>query len=147
MKRIPNSIFFEEVERLIAQGENVTIVVRGTSMTPFLRNGRDRVVLTPFSDGDLVRGAVVLFRYRGRHLLHRIVRHTGECFEIQGDAVLTTEKATLADVVAVVREVVREDGTVVRNGTAQWRRMWLCNLRKRQLRRLLSHLKHNVLGK
>jgi signal peptidase I len=147
MKKIPNNIFFDEVARLIEQGEAVTISVRGTSMTPFLRDGRDRVVLTPFSDEDLVRGAVVLFRYRDRHLLHRIIKRTGEQIKIQGDALFTTEAATVSDVVAVVKAIVRPSGHTIRSGSVGWRYMWVISARRNGLRRLLSPLKHAILGK
>jgi phage repressor protein C with HTH and peptisase S24 domain len=145
--KISNSAFFAEVEHLISLGQEVTITVRGTSMTPFLHNGRDRVVLVPFSERELTRGTVVLFRYKGRHLLHRIVRRTGEELEIQGDNVYTTEQATVADVVAVVRKVIRPSGHIIHNGSVRWRVIWVFSARRRGLRKLLSHMKHSVLGK
>jgi signal peptidase I len=144
MKKIPNNIFFDEVTRLIEQGEAVTITVRGTSMTPCLRDGRDRVILAPFVDADLVRGTVVLFRYKGRHILHRIIRRTGDGLEIQGDAVPTTESATVADVVAVVKEIVRPNGHVIHNGSVRWRLIWVVGRCRRGLRKLLHALKHTV---
>jgi phage repressor protein C with HTH and peptisase S24 domain len=142
--KISNSVFFAEVEHLISLGQEVTVTVVGTSMMPFLRNGRDRVVLVPFSEEELKRGAVVLFRYGGRHLLHRIVRRTGDALEIQGDNVYTTEQATVADVVAVVREVIRPSGHVIHNGSVRWRVIWVFSARRRGLRKILSALKRRM---
>ncbi|MDR0907717.1 MAG: S24/S26 family peptidase [Rikenellaceae bacterium] len=147
MKKIPNNIFFDEVTRLIEQGEAVTITVRGTSMTPFLRDGRDKVILTPFEDADLARGAVVLFRHKERHILHRIIRRRGNSLEIQGDALFTTETATVTDVVAVVKEIVRPSGRVIRNGSVCWRYMWVISARRNGLRKLLHALKHRMMNK
>lgn len=37
-RSIDNGIFFREVERLLDEGDSVTIRVRGNSMRPLLRN-------------------------------------------------------------------------------------------------------------
>lgn len=146
-KRIPNDIFFAEVERLIAEGQDVSLTLIGTSMRPFLQNGRDRVVLSPFSDRELVPGAVVLFRYRGNHLLHRIISRNGEQFEIQGDSVPHCEQATISDVVAIVKEVVRPNGRTIRNGSYVWDWIYRRHIRRKRTMRFLSRVKRTILGK
>lgn len=145
MKAIPNDIFFAEVERLIAEGREVRMKVNGTSMRPFLQSGRDTVVLAPFSNEELTPGTIVLFRHHGKHILHRIIARDGENLIIQGDSVPTTEKATIGDVVAIVKEVVRENGRVVRNDSAQWTRIYRRHLRKKRMMKFLSRIKRAVL--
>ena len=44
---IPNVELFSEVRRLMAEGREVTILARGSSMLPFIRDGVDKVLLTP----------------------------------------------------------------------------------------------------
>lgn len=44
-KEVANDIFFAEVERLLARGESVTMLVRGDSMRPLLRDRIDRVTI------------------------------------------------------------------------------------------------------
>lgn len=144
-RTIPNELFFAEVERLIADGQQVRITVRGTSMRPFLRDGRDSVVLGPFTDTELTAGAVVLFRHGGGHLLHRIVGRSGGCLELQGDASPSVEKAATADVVAIVREVVKEEGRSIRNGSGKWRRAFRHVRLKRWSSELLSRAKKAVI--
>ena len=39
MITVPNEIVFDEVEKCVACGENITIPLRGTSMTPTLEDG------------------------------------------------------------------------------------------------------------
>ncbi|GHT17830.1 hypothetical protein FACS189429_2820 [Bacteroidia bacterium] len=107
MKIIPNNSFFSEIEKFISAGESVTIMVKGRSMMPLLRNGRDAVVLSPVDTKNLQAGQIVLFRHNDRHLLHRIVKTDGENLVIQGDGTRTTENATRADVVGVVTAIVR----------------------------------------
>ena len=46
--QISNDIFFAEVERLLGEGGEVVITIRGNSMQPMLRDGRDKVVLVIF---------------------------------------------------------------------------------------------------
>ena len=43
---LPNEIFLGEVKRLIADGHDATLRVRGFSMRPFLEDRRDKIVLT-----------------------------------------------------------------------------------------------------
>ena len=85
MKPVPNEIFFAEVERLLAEENRVAITVQGNSMRPFMRSVRTQVVLARCDAGSLERGDVVLFRYRGRHILHRIVRIADGRFMLAGD--------------------------------------------------------------
>ena len=54
---VPNDVFFGEVVDALGRGETVTFTVKGWSMFPFLRDGK---------------GDVILFRFRGRYVLHRI---------------------------------------------------------------------------
>ena len=44
-RSISNRDFFDYVERTIAEGHSVTIPVKGVSMHPFIRNGKDKAVL------------------------------------------------------------------------------------------------------
>ena len=47
MKKVvmQNEILLTEVQRLVAEGESVTLKAKGTSMLPFIRGEHDNVVL------------------------------------------------------------------------------------------------------
>ena len=45
MKQIPNELFFAWVESEIADGRSVRFRLKGNSMFPLLRNGKDDVIL------------------------------------------------------------------------------------------------------
>jgi len=133
---IPNEILFEEVERRIATGERVLIRLQGDSMLPMMHGGRDVVELGPVEEGDLRRGAVVLCRYRGRHILHRIVKvggggtdgSGGGALTLMGDGSLTLEHVAAGDVVAVMRSLHRPGGRVVDTASRGWQmrsRVWM----------------------
>ncbi len=128
MKTLPNDLFFAQVEAGIAEGRNVRFRVKGTSMTPLLRNGRDEVLLCPCRTERLRPMDVVLFRYKGIHVLHRIVRREGDALLLQGDGVCATyEECRVDDVVGIVHKVIRPSGKVVEVSSLRWRlpsRLW-----------------------
>jgi glycosyltransferase involved in cell wall biosynthesis len=106
MKKIPNGQFFELVERAIADGRSVVVRVRGTSMSPALRDNFHRVVLVPPRDHPLRPGAIALFRHNGCHVLHRLVAVRGGELVFRGDNMCTEERVGRHDVVALVRSIV-----------------------------------------
>lgn len=58
----------------LAQGQQVVLTITGNSMSPFLRDKKDQVVLTACDPMALEPGDVPLFRRRnGQFVLHRIV--------------------------------------------------------------------------
>lgn len=128
-RSIDNEIFFREVERLLGEGDDVTIRVRGNSMRPLLRNGRDRIILRQFAEEDVRRGAVMLFRYRGAYCVHRIRRIEGDTIVFAGDGNYRTEERALRrDLMAVMRAVLRPNDAVVGCETLRWRvpsALWL----------------------
>ena len=119
---IKNNIFFAEVEQLLSEGQNVTILVKGNSMRPLLRNGRDRVVLRAHRDEDIRKGAVMLFRYRGSYVMHRVVMVVGDVVIFEGDGnYKLQEVVTRKDIVAVVVAVVLPSGKSISCDSRRWR--------------------------
>ena len=58
----------------LAQGQEVVLTITGNSMSPFLRNKKDQVVLTACDPMALQPGDVPLYlRRNGKLVLHRIV--------------------------------------------------------------------------
>lgn len=122
--KLKNEIFFAEVEHLLAEGEEVAIVVRGHSMTPLLRNGVDKAILRSVKEEDVTVGRVVLFRYRGAHVLHRIKRIDGEQITFAGDGnYKIKEQATRSDIVATMIAVERSSGGRIECSSRRWR-LW-----------------------
>lgn len=98
---IENDLFFNNVTGLLKEGHTVTIPVKGWSMLPFIRPEKDTVTLcgtasyTPEGKEEVspAAGDIVLFRYHGRFIMHRIleVRPDG-IYRIQGDGVPKNEE-------------------------------------------------------
>ena len=110
MKTLANDIFFTQVETEISAGRSVRFKVKGHSMYPLLRNNKDEVTLSPLTrDPSLMD--IVLFRYRGKHVLHRIIAIEGNTYTIQGDGIyLSCEKCTRKDIIGVVTQIHKKNG-------------------------------------
>ena len=132
--------FFAWVEEEIAQGKPVRFRLKGNSMFPLLRNMKDSVILEKCPVDDLKPMDVVLFRYRGAHVMHRILKRKGDDLLIQGDgSILAMEQCTVKDVVGRVTGVCRSSGKVLSVNNWKWTlpsRLWRCSniLRKILLR-------------
>ena len=108
---IDNDTFFADVRRLLDQGKRVTIPVKGLSMLPFIRGGKDLVVLEK-AGGNLQRDDIVLFhvgpREGGRYVMHRILTMDGDVVDIQGDGVPKTHELVRRNqVIAKAVEILR----------------------------------------
>ena len=122
MKQIPNDLFFSWVETEIAEGRSVRFRLKGVSMFPLIRNGKDEVVLRPCSAEELRPMDVVLFKYKGTHLLHRIIHRDGDRLLIQGDgSFVAQEQCTTDTVIGKVRAIVRPSGKVISVESWRWR--------------------------
>lgn len=144
MKRIANACFFAWIESEIGCGRSVRFRVKGNSMLPFLRGGYDDVVVAPCRPGEAKRWDVVLFRYRGRHILHRIVGKEGTCCRMQGDGVCYGfEECREEDIIGVVKRIYHPSGRIVDTASFSWRlqsRLWQGTRRFRKiLLRLHGH--------
>lgn len=124
-----NDIFFAEVERMISEGQSVTIPVKGFSMRPMMRSEKDKVILTAHSDNDIKQSAVMLFRYKGQHIMHRIVKIEGQNITFAGDGnYRIREQATKDDIVAQVTTIIRPSGRTISLDSRRWRiysTLWL----------------------
>ena len=87
---IDNDTFFADVLQVLDHGKRVTIPVKGFSMLPFIRGGKDLVVLEK-PGMDLKVDDIVLFhlgpREGGRYVMHRILSIDGDAVDIMGDGV------------------------------------------------------------
>lgn len=152
---VDNDLLVEQMLPLIEAGQKVTIPVRGSSMYPFLYDGRDQVVLRRPQNNELRRGATVFFRYYDRYMIHRIVRVRERELWIRGDnrRVGGYEKVPPEAVVAIA-ESVKRNGRVISCFSAGWiflSNLWMLSFRfrltiypfLRKTRDLRKNLEHN----
>ena len=108
---IDNDTFFADVLQVLRQGKRVTIPVKGFSMLPFIRGGKDLVVLE--QAGDVLKADdIVLFHIGpedgGRYVMHRILSIDGDEVDIMGDGVPYNHEHVRRDqILAKAVEIVR----------------------------------------
>ena len=145
MKQISNDLFFLWVENEIAKGRAVRFRLKGHSMFPLLRDGKDDVILYPFQKEELTPMDVVLFKYHGKHLLHRILKREGDHLLMQGDgSFIAKEECTIDNVIGKVGTIVRLPDKMISVDSWQWKLpslLWnKTGILKTFLIRILRHL-------
>ncbi len=105
----------ERFQPILAAGGQVTLAVTGSSMLPYLRQGRDRVRLTALSRPPR-RGDIIFFRrLTGGWVLHRVLRRTADGCVVCGDAQLQAEAVKREQIAAVVVAVERAGRDIAAN--------------------------------
>lgn len=133
-----NKILTAEIAKLLKEGKTVTIPVKGNSMRPFLKDGRDSVTLRQATPETLKPGEVVLAAVNGtgKTVLHRIVDRRGNRLLLQGDGNRGTEETDVQAVTGIAVAVVRK-GRTYRTDGRTWRmysRAWMTVLASRRFR-------------
>ena len=138
---IPNNILIPQVEELIKRDKEVIIRAKGNSMLPFIKDGKDSVVLV--QPKDLAVGDIVLARVQERFVMHRIISIIGNTCTMMGDGnIRGTEVFFKEDAIGKVIWIVKPDGRRVAPGKARlWRgllpiRRYLLALYRRTLLKL-----------
>jgi len=122
-----DEVILQEAIRLVDDGVNVTLPVKGYSMLPFIIGSQESVILQqPLSPkvGDVVLAWVEGCRY----VVHRIIDISGDHVTLMGDGnVAGVEHCLTGDVKAVASHVVDVKGRK-HNLYAPWRcraaRVW-----------------------
>ena len=144
MKPLPNDIFFAQVESEIASGKSVRFKVKGFSMFPLLRNDIDEVLLSPVAGQPKIMD-IVLFRYKGKHILHRIIDVKDGRFIIQGDGIyLTSEHCKEEDIVGVVTSIYKRGWKPFNVSSGIYRCLSMIWLKLRFCRRYLLAIARRV---
>jgi hypothetical protein len=89
-------------------------------MLPFIRGGRDSVVLLKKDTVEV--GDIVLVRLPGRYVLHRVIGLEGEKVTLMGDGNISgTEECAIPDVMGTVIEIGRGKRSVKPGKGKLWR--------------------------
>ena len=106
---LPNDVMLGEVSRLLHEGREVVMTPKGNSMRPFIRGQIDNVKLQRLE--DLKVGDIVLAKFEGRYIIHRIIDIKGDHVTMMGDGNLQgVEEVLRSDVSGVVVEIITPEG-------------------------------------
>ena len=110
---LPPEVLLEEYRRILLEEPEVAalpLVISGSSMTPFLADGRDTVYLSRL-ERPARRGDMLLYqRAGGQYVLHRVWKAEKDgTFTMVGDAQTELEPGIREDqIIAIVTSVVRK---------------------------------------
>ena len=113
VKEKPNELLIREIRRTLAEGKQVELKAKGNSMLPFIRDGRDSVILerpTKIRVGDILLGEYAPDSF----VLHRLIRKENGRLVLMGDGNLHgEEKCFPGNIVARVVRIIRPNGRSV----------------------------------
>ena len=118
---LPPEVLLEEYRRILAEEPEVAalpLVISGSSMTPFLADGRDTVYLARL-ERPVRRGDMLLYqRIGGQYVLHRVWKAEKDgTFTMVGDAQTELEHGIReAQIIAIVTSVVRKGKSMAPGG-------------------------------
>ena len=120
-KTIQNNLFFSEIAARIAEGERVRIRAKGNSMLPFIRDGKDEIVLEKPNKQSFQIGRLLLVQMKDKaYILHRVKKIDNTHIILRGDGNLSMiESCSPVDVIAEAVAVIR-NGKVIRRGSLRW---------------------------
>ncbi|MBR5703253.1 MAG: S24/S26 family peptidase [Bacteroidales bacterium] len=118
---VANQVLLEDAARLMEEGREVNFTPLGSSMLPFIRGGKDSVILRKMPTVDV--GDIALVRLEGpRYVLHRVIRKDGNKLTLMGDGnIAGTEDCTVSDVLGTVTAIVKRKCTITPGKGRWWR--------------------------
>jgi SOS-response transcriptional repressor LexA len=131
---LPNDDFFKEVIELLNQKKQVSLMVKGTSMKPFLNE--DTEVFLKQED-NYFKGDICLFKFNDKYLLHRLTKVVGNDYIFRGDNSIRSETVEIGSIYGKVIYYLRKD---------QNYKPWSIQVRIRLLIHRI-HLKVGILGR
>ncbi|WP_448136998.1 S24 family peptidase [Sphingobacterium siyangense] len=98
---ISNEDYFAEVQRILREGKEVRIRVKGNSMRPFIQDG-DTVLLRAYSGPPLPLGSNILAKENDKFVFHRFVGKKNSQYILAGDGNLVLrEYIAETDIIAI----------------------------------------------
>lgn len=110
MKYVDTREYVSVLRELVEQGREVSLIISGSSMSPFLIHERD-VICFKKPDRELRRGDMVFYqRDSEQFVMHRILKVKPEGFYIIGDAQTEIEGPVRREqIFALITKVKRKD--------------------------------------
>ena len=121
MRELDTREYISTLRDLVREGHDVSLIVSGSSMSPFLIHHRDTIifgpVIRPLQSGDMV----FYERPTGQFVMHRIRWVRPEGLYLIGDAQTQTEGPLSPSCVFAIVKAVRRKGRLLDNKSWQWR--------------------------
>lgn len=120
MRTVDTKEYVSALRELTEEGKEVSMLIAGGSMAPFLCHGRDYIYFKK-PDRELRRGDMVFYeRDGGQFVMHRIWKVKPEGFYIVGDAQIDIEGPVRRNQIFAVITKVQRKGKWIEPGDFWW---------------------------
>ena len=145
MKVLDTRTYVAILRELVEEGKEVSMLIVGSSMSPFLIHERDTICFIK-PDRELKRGDMVFYqRENGQYVMHRICRVQPDGYDTIGDAQTEREKAVRREQIFGLVVRVQRKGKWLEPGDFWWEFFagaWLMLLPVRPMIMAASRLFH-----
>ena len=120
MKKVDTKEYVSMLRELTESGKEVSMLIAGSSMSPFLIHERDSICFKK-PDRKLRRGDMVFYqRTSGQYVMHRIYKVSSEGYYIVGDAQQDIEGPVKREQIFALITKVRRKGKWIAPGDFWW---------------------------
>ena len=120
MKKVDTKEYVSMLRELTESGKEVSMLIAGSSMSPFLIHERDSICFKK-PDRTLRRGDMVFYqRPGGQYVMHRIYKVSAEGYYIVGDAQQDIEGPVKREQIFALITKVRRKGKWIAPGDFWW---------------------------
>lgn len=146
MRVVDTREYVSVMRELVESGKEVSMLVAGTSMTPFLGHQRDYIFFKK-PDRELRKGDMVFYqRLSGQYIMHRIWKVKPEGYYIVGDAQTQIEGPVRREQIFAIITKVQRKGKWIGPGDFWWEffeKIWIRMVPMRPMvMRLYFTIKH-----
>ena len=128
MREVDTQEYVSMLKDLVEEGNQVSLLISGSSMAPFLIHHRDTVYFKK-PDRALQEGDIVFYRRaNGQYVMHRIRRIRQDGYYLIGDAQTQTEGPLKREQIFGLITAVKRKDKLIRPGDFWWEffaRVWL----------------------
>lgn len=140
MREVDAQEYIAVLRELIEEGHQVSLLISGSSMSPFLIHHRDTIYFKK-PDRELKVGDMVFYRRgNGKYIMHRIRRIRPEGFYMIGDAQWEIEGPLQREQIFGLITAVERKGKLIQPGDFWWEFFAKVWLRIIPLRRLIQRI-------
>lgn len=140
MREVDAQEYMAVLRELIEEGHQVSLLISGSSMSPFLIHHRDTIYFKK-PDRELKVGDMVFYRRgNGKYIMHRIRRIRPEGFYMIGDAQWEIEGPLQREQIFGLITAVERKGKLIQPGDFWWEFFAKVWLRIIPLRRLIQRI-------
>ncbi len=127
MREVDTQEYMTVLKELVENGNQVNLLISGSSMSPFLIHHRD-IIYFQKPDRELKAGDMVFYRRSsGQYVMHRIVKIRPEGYYMVGDAQMEIEGPLDRAQIFGLVTAVKRNGRMLRPGDFWWEffaRIW-----------------------